>query len=431
MATFAIAAARGAGFAAARDVLNAARMLKNILPILFFAACVPPEIDHAPIDAVPEREALTPIINGNGINYYGGRVLSGPTVYLLFYGNFANRPAPAVITDFVKNVGGSPYWGILSTYTDGSRTPLANALHYGGAFYDNYSHGTTVATYNDHLAVLTHALTSPGGFALDANGIYVLVASSDVNVSPPPNVCAWHSLLGYGGMTLPYAVIPESTAISTCAYAGATPNDPVADAMTSSLAHELEESTTDGLGNGWFDFTPVTGGECADKCAWSFGTTYTAPNGSQANLHLGTRDYLVQENWVNRSLGYCAMQVENRDILTVEPGAGGSVSGGVSCPASSSCSQSFLAGTTVTLSAQPISGVSFAGWSGCDSVSGSHCTVTLAADRTVHANFRCVPKVDNACVSACMAECFGLGVKTGCKSECTAECTSGCGTGGP
>jgi hypothetical protein len=49
------------------------------------------------------------------------------------------------------------------------------------------------------------------------------------------------------------------------------------------------------------------GRENADKCAWTFGTEYTVSNGSKANLKLGTRDYLIQQNWVNASGGYCAM----------------------------------------------------------------------------------------------------------------------------
>ena len=44
-----------------------------------------------------------------------------------------------------------------------------------------------------------------------------------------------------------------------------------------------------------------------DKCAWTVGTTYTVANGSRANVKLGSRDYLIQQNWVNANGGYCAM----------------------------------------------------------------------------------------------------------------------------
>ena len=37
-----------------------------------------------------------------------------------------------------------------------------------------------------------------------------------------------------------------------------------------------------------------------------FGTTSTAGNGSKYNMTLGSRQYLIQQNWVNASGGFCA-----------------------------------------------------------------------------------------------------------------------------
>ena len=34
--------------------------------------------------------------------------------------------------------------------------------------------------------------------------------------------------------------------------------------------------------------------------------TYATANGSLANMKLGARDFLIQQNWVNASGGYCA-----------------------------------------------------------------------------------------------------------------------------
>ena len=50
-------------------------------------------------------------------------------------------------------------------------------------------------------------------------------------------------------------------------------------------------------------------------------------------------------------------------------------------------SASYDSGTTVTLSATPASGSTFASWSGCDTVSGPSCTVTMNAARSVTATF--------------------------------------------
>ena len=72
--------------------------------------------------------------------------------------------------------------------------------------------------------------------------------------------------------------------------------DPGADYEVNTLAHEIEETTTDMMGNAWFD---NRGYENADKCAWTWGTTYTTAAGGTANMNIGGKDFLVQQNWMN------------------------------------------------------------------------------------------------------------------------------------
>jgi hypothetical protein len=81
-------------------------------------------------------------------------------------------------------------------------------------------------------------------------------------------------------------------------------NNSGADGMASVIAHESEEAFTDPDLNAWYD---TAGNENADKCAWTFGTTSRASNGSQYNITLGGTNYLIQRNWVNASGGYCSM----------------------------------------------------------------------------------------------------------------------------
>jgi len=75
--------------------------------------------------------------------------------------------------------------------------------------------------------------------------------------------------------------------------------------MASILAHELEEATSDPDLNAWYD---RRGYENADKCAWTFGTQSTAPNGAKYNMGFAGRNWLIQQNWVNASGGYCAVK---------------------------------------------------------------------------------------------------------------------------
>ena len=62
--------------------------------------------------------------------------------------------------------------------------------------------------------------------------------------------------------------------------------------------------------------------------------------------------------------------------------------GGIDCPGD--CSQSYLEGTLVTLSATPAAGSSFAGWSG-DCSGTASCSVTMDAARSVTATFTLDP----------------------------------------
>ena len=53
----------------------------------------------------------------------------------------------------------------------------------------------------------------------------------------------------------------------------------------------------------------------------------------------------------------------------------------------SSCSAIYDWGTTVTLTANPANGFRLAGWTGCDTVSGATCTVTISGAKSVTASF--------------------------------------------
>jgi hypothetical protein len=74
--------------------------------------------------------------------------------------------------------------------------------------------------------------------------------------------------------------------------------------MATNLAHALNGLLTNPYGNGWLDRYNL---ENADKCTATFGQTYTTANGARANYRLGSRDFLLEQNWVNARKGYCAL----------------------------------------------------------------------------------------------------------------------------
>jgi len=77
------------------------------------------------------------------------------------------------------------------------------------------------------------------------------------------------------------------------------------------------------------------------------------------------------------------------NLSVLRTGAGtGTVSSsppGIDC--GTDCSEAYASGTVVTLTASAASGSTLAGWSGCDTVSGATCTVTVDSARTATAAF--------------------------------------------
>jgi hypothetical protein len=73
--------------------------------------------------------------------------------------------------------------------------------------------------------------------------------------------------------------------------------------------------------------------------------------------------------------------------LAASLGSVSSSPAGITC--GSDCSEEYVAGTVVTLTASPA--VLLTSWSGCDAVDGATCTVTIQSARSVTANFLGLP----------------------------------------
>jgi Phosphate-induced protein 1 conserved region len=255
----------------------------------------------------PDGEASRAKARGNGITYHGGPVILGTTnVYYIWYGNWSGNTATTILTDLAGNIGGSPYFNINTTYYNGSGTHVLNAVVFHGAAFDSYSHGSSLSD-SAIQAVVSSAISS-GALPKDTNGLYFVLTSSDVTASSGfcTQYCGWHTHGTIAGSDIKYSFVGNPDRCpSACEAQTKGPNSNAgADGMASIIAHELEETVTDPDLNAWYD---SRGAENADKCAWTFGTTYTV-NGALANMKLGARDYLIQRNWVNASGGFCALK---------------------------------------------------------------------------------------------------------------------------
>jgi Tfp pilus assembly protein PilV len=110
--------------------------------------------------------------------------------------------------------------------------------------------------------------------------------------------------------------------------------------------------------------------------------------------------------------------------LNVTTSGSGSVASdlaGISC--GSVCAASYVAGTTVTLTAVPTGNATFSGWTGCTSASGLVCTVNMNAAAAVTATFGATAPNDSLTVSKSGT---GSGLVTSSPSgiNCGSTCTS-------
>ncbi|HEY4365588.1 MAG TPA: chitobiase/beta-hexosaminidase C-terminal domain-containing protein, partial [Bryobacteraceae bacterium] len=264
---------------------------------------------------------------GFGITYHGGPIMTGtPNVYIIWYGNWASDPTGVtILTHFLQYDGGSPYYGVNTTYSNASSVHITNAINYVTSYSDNYSLGKSLTDANIQ-SIVGNAITG-GHLPNDSNGVYFVLTYQDVQETSGfiSQYCGWHSYGTIAGSTIKYAFVGDANTqgLANCSVQTvSSPNgDPAADAMASVVAHELEESTSDPQLNAWYD---STGNENADKCAWNFGTTYTAINGSVANMNLAGYDYLVQQNWANLGpSGFCALTLPSAPtLLSVSPNSG-------------------------------------------------------------------------------------------------------------
>jgi hypothetical protein len=156
--------------------------------------------------------------------------------------------------------------------------------------------------------------------------------------------------------------------------------------MASVVAHELEESATDPHVNAGYD---SNGEENADKCAWTFGSTYTAASGASANMKLGGLDYLIQQNWVNASGGYCALSyTATPDFSTsVSPSSQSVSPGGITANYGLTATAMNGFSGTVNWTISPPGGIT----SSSASRSGNHVTFTLTAGATLGAGTYTIP----------------------------------------
>lgn len=161
------------------------------------------------------------------------------------------------------------------------------------------------------------------------------------------------------------------------------------------ITHTLTVSTT-GSGTGSVSSSPA-GIDCGLDCSQSYN------EGTSVTLTATPGGGSVFSGWSGggcSGTGSCVVTMDGAKSVTADFTAGrtltvqkdGSGSGtatsspaGISC--GEDCSEGYLHGATVTLTAGASAGSVFTSWTNCDSPSGSTCEMSMTADKTVTATF--------------------------------------------
>jgi Phosphate-induced protein 1 conserved region len=257
-----------------------------------------------------------------GINYHNGPILPVVRVAAIYWGTstmYPGGPTPgttgsgaqdgSLIGTFLRGLGASPYWQIETDYYDlvtGAQRFVPGAVSYTGFWAANQNPGSTVSD-GAIQAQIVAGFTS-GALSYDPSTIYAVFSGPGVNLGGGfgTQYCAYHGAFTWNGNVVVYAAQPFNAGVSGCQVQSTGPNADPADAEVNTLAHEVDEAATDPQLNAWYD---RRGYENADKCAWTFGSTYSVSNGAQANMVVGGKNFLVQQNWLNRGSGGCALSL--------------------------------------------------------------------------------------------------------------------------
>jgi hypothetical protein len=264
--------------------------------------------------------------SGTGISYHGGTVIAGPAitkVVSIYWstgtiyagqatGTGTGAADPTLIGSFLRSLGGSPYFNINTTYYNASNSKVVNQVGYT-SFWSTGSTcaGPTASPTDAQMVALIQCGLNAGAIAYDPNTVYSIFTASGINLGGGfgSQYCAYHTHGATSQGNVYYAAMPYNQQYpSGCTSNFASPNADVAgNSEVNTLAHEIEETTTDAMGNAWYD---RQGYENADKCAWTWGTVQTAANGGKYNMTFADgKQYLVQQNWVNAGSGGCTLSL--------------------------------------------------------------------------------------------------------------------------
>ena len=164
----------------------------------------------------------------SGILYHGGPLIVNPAVtkVVAIYwstgtiysgqktGTGAGGVDPTLIGSFLRNLGGSPYFNINTTYYNGAGAHVLNAVSYTGYWSTGTERRGTVTSPTDaDMVNLISSGISKGKIAYDANTVYAIFTGSGINLGGGfgSQYCAYHTHgTTSAGKVVLYAAMPHN-----------------------------------------------------------------------------------------------------------------------------------------------------------------------------------------------------------------------------
>jgi hypothetical protein len=393
-----------------------------------------------------------------GIQYNGGPVIQQANVVAVYWASapiYANGPTPgtagtasadgSLIGYYLRNLGGSPYYSINTSYTNSAGTPISANVTYTGFWADNNNVQTGCANVSDAKmqAELISGFNS-GKLTYDPNTIYAIFSAGQVNLGGgfgncngnSFQYCAYHTYFNWNGNIVKYAAMPYNDAYqgSCTAFQGGGPahgsQDPGADAEVNTLTHEIQEANTDPQLDAWWvsnSGSPYFQEENADMCAWTFGTLN--PDG-RGNITIGGQSWLVQRNWLNTApSGGCAQSYASGGPTTgtisgrVTRSAGGTGISGATVGISGGTSTTTDGNGNYTLAAIA-AGTYTVTASAAGFTNGSSSNVSVTAGSTTTQNFSLVANPTTGTLSGTVTSASGGAAVSGATVQITGGATA-------
>jgi len=231
--------------------------------------------------------------------------------------------------------------------------------------------GSVTVTISDATSGATIHYTTDGSTPTTSSAVYT-GALTFTQTTTLKAMAAASGMTNSAAASATYTIQQQQVATPTFSPAGGTYTGTVTVAISDATSGATIHYTTDGS-------TPTTS-SAVYAGALTFTQTTTlkamAAASGMTNSGVASATYTIQQQKFTLTVSKIDLGI---GTVTSSPA-------GINC--GSTCSASYVSGTTVTLTATPGLLSGFGGWSGCDSVSGNTCTVNMNSARSVTADFR-------------------------------------------